>query len=786
MSSGSVVVQQSRTERPTRHGGAACVQPTPVFLPSMVESMGRTTSVAYSPYNGDWIVGGDVCPPQRYSRKFHGFVGYAAGLGSDGSAVSFQCKKTVAFRESSTYAVVLLGANGGGGIATRAVTDTFWTLQTTSFWGEAQDGGSSDPRRTGSRLLVIDGTTVYASVNRSASPTNGIARSTNSGATWATWEFAATRNYTAIVKSPQYSCLYATSDGRVGSSADGVWAITGLGTGTGTPTRLDNIGAGAPTLLDVRDVYVVNEGTTDTLFVVCGNKAGSDADRGVWRCRINADPTGGGFGSSNVTWSHILTVAASDRPQSVVAFKPNGGSAGPIYLFLNYFKSSTNSTGTYLNSAGAGGATKTYHITAQRTLNADDATPAWDIVSNASNVDMTTFATPHIHVQAYCGEPSAENARWGGTNYAGAGCDISPDGASIVCVGSSTPWRSDNPWALTPIWRPFSRGLGVLENSYSSLRVPATNKMAHSDIDRGMFTYNSNALGYKGPEWCIAEEIDGIVTTANEMNQVSLAVNQTDIYSARVTGARAYITTHPWEFLTAHTTAIAPDTSAGTEAIGCWQWVDGLGVTRILIVTQTAIWRGTTNVKTIATACSRCDFVYSGSNCWLHIADIGIYRSTDNGATWTLWWTYAISNGLLQRMCGHTVVSATNVNQLFVTFDGGGVWRCIDADVSAVGSGLAGSRPGGTSLVTGGALPLGTEPIAAIDVDPYTGWLWAAGYLPAGGALNHVYYRVPGVDIWYQLDDTEWAESGILPEHIRVLDGQIICGTAFGTMRRIA
>ena len=317
---GSVVVQQNRTERPTRHGGAACVQPTPVITPSVVECMGRTTSVSFSEANGDVLVGGDVSPPQRWNEPLSSFVGYAAGGAAAAGIVSYPHKKTVGFVEGPTYGIWLAGSNNAGGIHRRTVGAALWTLVSTAFYGEVQDGGSTSPRRTKSRTILIDTTRVFVACERTGSPTNGIAKSADSGATFAAWEFSATRNFTAMVKSPQYAAIYAAADGRVGSAADGVFLLTGLTSGSATMTRLDTVGSGAPTLADVRDICIVREGTTETIFVAVGNLAGSDSDRGVWRCRIVGDPTGGGFNASSAcTWTHIQTPGTADRVNCVVA-----------------------------------------------------------------------------------------------------------------------------------------------------------------------------------------------------------------------------------------------------------------------------------------------------------------------------------------------------------------------------------------------------------------------------------------------------------------------------------
>lgn len=779
---GGCIVQPGRTERPMRYCGGAVVQATPVMIPSMVECNGRTTSVSWSAANGDIIVGGDVAPPQRWNEALSCFTGFSAGASTNGSQITYSFKKTVACQEGPSYAIWLAGAGGSGGIMRRTVGSGLWTLSTTTFFGEVDDGGSSDPRRVKARCIVIDGTTVYVACRRTASPIFGVARSIDSGANFTAWSFGTTRNYTALFKSPQYNSIYASADNRAGGGNDGVYIIA---TADGSVQRIDNIGTGAPTIADARDVYVVREGTTDCLFVVVGNAAGSDADRGIWRCRINADPNGGGFGAGNITWSHIYTPGTSDRINCVVAYKPNGNNSGPIYVLATYFKSSTNSSGTYALTPGAGGGTSNYRVTAVRTLNADAASPTFDVISGSGNVDITTYGTQHPHIMTYIGEAAPENGRFGGTNYSTNDLGIAPNGQVVVAAGKASPWICKNPWGGTPLWRPLSKGLGLLEGDYGVVQFPATTKSAVTDDDRGAFTWASQALGYDGPAWCASDDADGISGLDNACQGASVDYDDVSLLLARSGDGHAYRVTNPTNYNAASASVLTSATTGFCMGIYSWK---ALSANRRIQVNHNAIWRGATQVATISSTANRCDaaFTPGGTTGWIHVPDVGIYRTTDEGATWQLWWTYAISNGTTNRFCGHVALSIITDALLYATFDAGGVWRCTDADISATGSGLSGSRPGGTSLIIGGDLPFGTEPISAIAVDQTTGELWACGYSNDGTAVPKLYVKPPGSDAWKAMVDSEYGESCTIPQSMTANDGRLLIGTASqGTLRRM-
>jgi hypothetical protein len=256
-----------------------------------------------------------------------------------------------------------------------------------------------------------------------------------------------------------------------------------------------------------------------------------------------------------------------------------------------YFKSSTNSSGTYTLSAGAGGTVKNYRVMMQQCLDGTAVTPTWNVVSGSGNVDMRTYATDRDHVMAYVRETSNETPRFGG-RYSINDMAISSNGQRIVAAGKSSPWVCDNPWVGTPQWRPFSKGLGALEGGYANVYVPGTNRVAIADDDRGMYTFLQ--FGYLRPEWVIAENIDGIVSTANAMNTIRLATNG-DPLTSRDADGRPYRTTKAWNYNTAVTSAIY--TSARTALDLRRPWLDGTSTSRYIDVTRTAIYR----------TASRCD-----------------------------------------------------------------------------------------------------------------------------------------------------------------------------------
>jgi len=308
--------------------------------------------------------------------------------------------------------------------------------------------------------------------------------------------------------------------------------------------------------------------------------------------------------------------------------------------------------------------------------------------------------------------------------------------------------------------------------------------VAIGDDDRGLYTFID--FGYLRPEWVIAENIDGVPSTDNAMNGVSLATDLDSLLTPRRSDGRVYRTTDPWEYDDAFITAIYTS-SRTAPALGGWQWVDSLGTTRYLELDSAAIRRDNVSVASVASEAKRAEFAHSGVYCWLMIPDLGVYRSQDNGATWALWWNYGIGNELHQRFCGHLTQSGDTPTDLFISFDEGGVWQAVDAHTSAAGTGLAGSRPEGTAQVIGGSLPLGTESISAIQMDRFRGDLWACSYDPDGSAPPTLHVLYNDATVWVEWEDDEYPEACIIPQYINVYDGFAWISTAsVGTLRLLA
>jgi hypothetical protein len=467
-------------------------------------------SCTWSDRRQGWVIGVDVAMPSVWSRSQHIFTNYGAGGAWSGSDLDTAYKKSPWAAEYDVDAHWMSGSNGNGGIYRRLAADVAWTNQTVTYYGQVDEGGSSNPRSAGSRLGVRVGVRTFLSCTKAAG--RGIAKADTLGGSWADWAFGTSRQYTAIVASPTWgTALYASSDGTI-AATDGVWIMTGLSSGTATVTQLDTVGTGAPTLADVRDVFAVTRAGVDYIYATVG----TTTDRGVWECKITHDPADGGFvAATHVTWRRVFTCddTANDRPQSCCAYYYSD--TDKIYLWLGLYSGNVDGTGTWTEYNGP---VNNYKRTHYRCADALAVSPTWTTISNATNVSVQTDGIEginHPHMITIIGESSVEKGRIGGSNHSCQSINVNPAGTEVCTVGKSTPWICRNPRDTTPLWRPYSYGLGALAGGYQGVIVNESSQgwFAFTDDDRGGWLCEHGTPAVL--RWCLANDNSGIPTTSN-------------------------------------------------------------------------------------------------------------------------------------------------------------------------------------------------------------------------------------------------------------------------------
>lgn len=509
-------VALARYGRPSRVGGvgAGFTQGKHVWMPSAIEATGRTMCATWDPVAGTWVIGVDVATPSVWDRQNHTFTNYGAGGAWNGSTLDTAYKKSpFVYVESGVQGVWLSGSNGSGGIMTRIPgTDPAWTNVDVTRYGQVDEGGSADPRTAGSRLGLASGTRFFMAVTKAGG--RGITKRDTVGGSFSDWAVATDRNYTAIVKSPQWDVIYGTADARGAGSTQGVFALKGLASASATVVQFDTVGVNAPTLADCRDAAVCSVASKDYLYVVVGNLAGNDTEAGLWELEVALDPNNGGFvAGTHLTWRKVFAVeTATDRPQSVCVSQATPGTSAPR-AYLGLFVAGTTATGTYNQSSGA---VETYRRTHYRCLDLRAGSPSWTNVSSSANVNVNTYGVDfklHPHIITAVGEPSFEKGRIGGSNHACQSINVNPAGTEVVTVGKSTPWICTNPWDATPVWRPFSYGLGALAGGYKAKLITEHSQgwIAWTDDDRAAWlAEHGTPLVFR---WSLANDITGIAGT---------------------------------------------------------------------------------------------------------------------------------------------------------------------------------------------------------------------------------------------------------------------------------
>src|SRR4029077_12089283 len=98
--------------------------------------------------------------------------------------------------------------------------------------------------------------------------------------------------------------------------------------------------------------------------------------------------------------------------------------------------------------------------------------------------------------------------------------NVSPDGSQVITVGKTTAWICRKPWDTTPVWRPFSYGLGVLAGGYMGVIIKDVSRgwFAFCDDDRGgYFCEHGSPAVFR---WCLANDSTGIPTTQNATQSI--------------------------------------------------------------------------------------------------------------------------------------------------------------------------------------------------------------------------------------------------------------------------
>jgi len=234
---------------------------------------------------------------------------------------------------------------------------------------------------------------------------------------------------------------------------------------------------------------------------------------------------------------------------------------------------------------------------------------------------------------------------------------------------------------------------------------------------------------------------------------------------------------------------------AATDLIGFFDFPDAganrryLGVSQGSGILRSAAGGGTPDVieQAFTSIANRSNLVNNGAGTlWLCVPDLGIYRSTDYGDTWILWWNKAIADPQ-HRWSGHVTQDKTSLNTLWITFEDGGVWKIANAHTAAAGSGTAGSVPAGAAKVTGGSLPAGTERMGPIWADQADGTIWTIRHPSAAAMPAQLHYLVRGVgSTWKQEVDIEIAEGAQLAQDITSYAGMALIPTSGqGLLRRV-
>lgn len=496
---------------------------------------------------------------------------------------------------------------------------------------------------------------------------------------------------------------------------------------------------------------------------------------------------GGTITGFTYQWEHVYTPGTNDNMQAVELWRPDGeASTGRTHCVVQYFDSNDNSSGTYTLSADAGGTTQNFKESITRLLNVDQSAGSVvkEVLSIGGNVSQQTIGTNHIHVQSFTGEASVEQSILGGQSYSGQDIALHSDKRQLLIVGKNTPWYCPDiqaPLAQVRFY-PMSKGCGALSGGVCCYQEPGTDFVYLADDDRG--GYSVMGRYEHGPIWVAADDVHGFTaaTGSNTANSVDPCLTTPgSLLTARANGAGYRIDTPKTH---GSVTLFSGVTDTGNEALRFFEFVDGGATTRNILVTRARFYRNGTSVFTVSNSDSRASWHSSGNTVWIFLPTKGIYRSTDAGATWVLWWSKTIS-ATQGRWFGHMVADPDVPNTLYIAFDNGGIWKIANAHTAANGSGTAGSVPTGAAKITGGTMASGTI-IGPLAWDDWNNDLWAIE-MPVDGTGSAKFHCLRnGAANFESFEYEEMDEGGAIVQYMTAIDGELQLMTAgMGTLRRM-
>lgn len=724
--------------------------------------------------------------------------------------------KVAGLHSDGTTAYAFGGDGTNGAIHKRAIgVDSQWTLLSTNYYGNVK-GSIGAGRPVGNRRILIDNSTncVYVACQSVSDGRNGgIAISKNGGA-FSNFHNASTfaigRMFRALQNSANWSdIIYATADNDTGlnasnGNAPGVFVYVNASTSPSV-TRIDTIGGG-PSNVDWKDMYVVNEGGKDALYIISGFNDGTNG--GIWRCTINTNPNG--WGTPSVTWVQLLSAGSGGNfvdYRSIYAYR--SGSATYAIAGTNPSQSGSANPASLSGTIPSSGGTN-YIKEVVRSLNAHTASPTWDAVTNDINVSPsgsflnvynTSGGTSEQWLQESGSMNSATNSYSfrktviGAANHEVFDLDVDPANQIAVVSGKQGSWVGFNIWSSTLsniTWQPFSNQSGNCTNH--GVEVHPTNHLAlaHTDTDRMMYF---NLEGGDGQSrGCAANFSNPPVGQASFICQGGTNAGRLLIGddSTRIWASDDWYSVPDRDTAPTMTSDTVTSGSGNVVAVGEWQFSS---TTYRLALTDNGGWQLKKNSGAWSTIGSSIGSLTASTHgeyrvicndgskdCWVMVSSAGLYYCADitvGSPTFSRIWNESAND---QTCEGRITQDPTTRTTLYVSWGKGfnGLWkltRCDATTFTSSGSGsgatVTPSGPGTATAMTSGSLAL-TNFYGSIDVDPADGSMVVTE--PGYTGLSKIHYAADGVT-FSDITDTVFPEVCQVPNSVRKRGSRIYVGS---------